>query len=178
MFTNNLQPKAQLKLSLEDFGGIIHLCDGKSPMYRLNAEFDNYQDTKLSQYPNKEKALQDLTQALSNTSCPPDRVFISDISDLHVSADWYPPIPLLFTDVEHYWMLINNFSKYIGTFDFTKGQFNTGVFADSPNELSEREEQFITTFGIGVQIMSKSRLDFYAQTKKYSPQKIEVVDAR
>ncbi|MGU3471888.1 hypothetical protein ACLBWT_12140 [Paenibacillus sp. D51F] len=175
---NVLKPREQLKLSLPDFHDIQYLCDGKSPIYRLNAEFDNYQGMKLSQHPDKEKAIQDLIQALSKTSCPPDRVFIFNDSELHVSADWYPTFPLIFKDVEPYWTLIDNFVKYIGTFDFAKGQFNTGAFADSPGVLTEREEQFINTFGVNVQISSKEMLDFYKLSQKCSPKEITVVDAR
>ncbi|TBL77422.1 hypothetical protein [Paenibacillus thalictri] len=180
MFTmlNVLKSQEQLKLSLSDFHNIQYLCDGKSPIYRLNAEFDNYQGMKLYQHPDKEKAIQGLIQALSKTSCPPDRVFVFNQFDLHVSAEWYPPFPLLLKDVEQYWTLIDNFVKYVGTFDFAKGQFNTGVFSDSPGELTEREKQFIRTFGVSVRINPMETLDFHRLSPKSSPQEITVVDAR
>ncbi len=63
-------------------------------------------------------------------------------------------------------------------FDFAKGKFNTGVFSDSPSNLTEREEQFITMFGVSAQIMPNEMIDFCSRTHKSSSKEIEVVDMR
>jgi hypothetical protein len=155
-----------------------YICNGRQPIFRLGAIFDNFNGQKLMNLSSadKESVIKSLIRELMEVKLPPNNIFLGD-NDI-VSAHWYPPYPLCFNNVGDFLNLVYNFEEYLNTFKFSQGKVDWGMLGDDPAPITLSEDTFNKIFGVyskGV-INSSIKLDLSKIQQVYKT--TEVYDFR